>query len=80
MKRLRKSGHDAQDQDGQPLKVQSFSKVEVPRILPHSLRINSDREPHHSRKEAFRILNMIDDGMNHLIQGPDIDGGFFSIF
>lgn len=97
MERLTKSEHDAQDQDGQPLKGQSFSKVEVPRILPYSLRrINSGREPvrslaldkvshcsfaqHHSRKEAFRILNMIDDGMNHLIQGPDIDRGSFSIF
>ncbi|KAK9437233.1 hypothetical protein VB005_08217 [Metarhizium brunneum] len=97
MKRLRKSEHDAQDEDGQPLKGQPFSKVEVPRILPHSLRrINSHREPvrspaldkvshcsfapHHSRKESFRILNMIDDGMNQLIQGPDIDRGSFSIF
>ncbi|KIE01369.1 hypothetical protein MAJ_02710, partial [Metarhizium majus ARSEF 297] len=74
IERSQKFGDNFQDNDGQPLAGESFDFLEVAHILPHSLmKINSDSELDTSREAALNILNMFDNGITHLIQGPKID-------
>ncbi|KAI8648192.1 HNHc domain-containing protein [Fusarium keratoplasticum] len=65
---------EPRDQDGAPLKGQSFAYLEVAHILPHSLtRLSSSGELNPSRVAALTILNMFDSGAAYLIEGVDID-------
>ncbi|OAA37404.1 hypothetical protein NOR_07103 [Metarhizium rileyi] len=74
VERMREFGDEAQDDDGQPLTGESFDSLEVAHILPHSLlKTNSDSKLDASREAALHILNMLDNDVAHLIEGPDID-------
>ncbi|TWU70998.1 hypothetical protein ED733_001350 [Metarhizium rileyi] len=74
VERMREFGDEAQDDDGQPLTGESFDSLEVAYILPHSLvKTNSDSKLDASREAALQILNMLDNDVAHLIEGPDID-------
>ncbi|RSL86880.1 hypothetical protein CEP52_015693, partial [Fusarium oligoseptatum] len=62
------------DQDGAPLKGQSFAYLEVAHILPHlPTRLGSSGELNPSKVAALAILNMFDSGAAYLIEGVDID-------
>ncbi|OAA40712.1 hypothetical protein NOR_05800 [Metarhizium rileyi] len=74
IERSKKPGDNFRDDDGQALAGESFDSLEVAHILPHSLfKTNSDSELDDSREAALKILNMLDNGIAHLIQGPEID-------
>ncbi|KAK5635642.1 hypothetical protein RRF57_011354 [Xylaria bambusicola] len=65
----------ALDDDGTLLQEHdSFGVLEVAHILPHSLMktdVGSELSP--SKQAALAILNMLDDGVVHLIEGTAID-------
>ncbi|KAF5023720.1 hypothetical protein F66182_4224 [Fusarium sp. NRRL 66182] len=73
----RRGQGEACDQDGQPLAGQRFEPLEVARILPHSLtQLDSRGElffENASKEAALAILDMLDDGAAHLIEGVEID-------
>ncbi|KLJ09675.1 hypothetical protein EMPG_14904 [Blastomyces silverae] len=63
--------HDnAQDDEGNPLRGQLYSHLEVAHILPHSLT---------QTNAALMILNMVDCDVSHLIDGINIDRPFNAI-
>ncbi|KAI0412237.1 hypothetical protein F5X98DRAFT_367467 [Xylaria grammica] len=75
LKRMKEDRKGAKDDDGNLLVSQPrFGKLEVAHILPRSLtRIGSGSELSASKQAAIAILNMLDGGVGHLIQGTDID-------
>ncbi|KAK2591443.1 hypothetical protein QQS21_010852 [Conoideocrella luteorostrata] len=74
VKRWNTSRADAVDDDGQSLHDGIIEPLEVAHILPHSLvKANDDLELNDTREAALNILNMFDNGVIHLIEGPDID-------
>ncbi|KAM3548482.1 hypothetical protein ARSEF4850_009385 [Beauveria asiatica] len=74
LERIKQSGDEARDDDGQLLTGQTFDSLEVAHILPHSLvNTNSDVTLDSSREGALQILNMFDTDVVHFIEGPDID-------
>ncbi|KID77229.1 uncharacterized protein G6M90_00g099530 [Metarhizium brunneum] len=74
VKRWNTSRADAVDDDGHALHDGVIEPLEVAHILPHSLvKANVDLELNDTREAALKILNMFDDGVTHLIEGPDID-------
>ncbi|GKU12870.1 unnamed protein product, partial [Fusarium langsethiae] len=67
-------GTEPHDEDGAPLKGQSFAYLEVAHILPHSLaQLGSSGELNSSKVAALAILNMFDSGAAYLVEGVDID-------
>ncbi|KAL2017090.1 hypothetical protein VTK56DRAFT_2613 [Thermocarpiscus australiensis] len=69
-------GNDARDDDGNPLleDEKPFESLEVAHILPHSLtKLNADSRLDTSKQAALAILNMLDHGVIHLIEGTNID-------
>ncbi|KAF4976838.1 hypothetical protein FZEAL_6552 [Fusarium zealandicum] len=67
-------GNEPRDEDGNPLRGQSFDALEVAHILPHSLtQVNSKRQLDPSREAALAILNMFDSGAGFMIEGTNID-------
>ncbi|GAW19664.1 hypothetical protein ANO14919_091530 [Xylariales sp. No.14919] len=75
LKRMKEDRKGAKDDDGNLLVSQPrFGKLEVAHILPRSqTRIRSGSELSASKQAAIAILNMLDGGVGHLIQGTDID-------
>ncbi|GAP85094.1 hypothetical protein SAMD00023353_2200230 [Rosellinia necatrix] len=74
--RARRDGDDALDNDGNLLREDgnSVSMLNVAHILPHSLMTaQPGSEPSPSKQATLAILNMFDNGVEHLIEGPDID-------
>ncbi|KAG8407060.1 hypothetical protein J3458_020555 [Metarhizium acridum] len=75
IERSKNPGDSFRDDDGQALAGESFNCLEVAHILPHSLvKIDSDLKLDKSREAALKILNMLNNGITHLIRGPEIDG------
>ncbi|KAK3991281.1 hypothetical protein QBC44DRAFT_380057 [Cladorrhinum sp. PSN332] len=74
-KRLKMNGDEAKDDDGNLLLADpKFSHLVVAHILPQSLtKIGTGSQLHASKKAALDILNMLDSGVIHLIEGNDID-------
>ncbi|EFY85509.1 hypothetical protein MAC_08456 [Metarhizium acridum CQMa 102] len=74
VKRVHECGDNAVDDHGSLLFGETFDILEVAHILPHSLtQCNSDSELDKSRIAALEILNMFDNDVVPLIEGPEID-------
>ncbi|OAA57394.1 hypothetical protein SPI_07053 [Niveomyces insectorum RCEF 264] len=75
--RYKQHGGNARDEDGALLHEQDpsqFDTLEVAHILPHSLtETNAQRTLDEPRQTALAILNMLDNGVAHLINGADMD-------
>ncbi|KAH6641631.1 hypothetical protein F5144DRAFT_140885 [Chaetomium tenue] len=74
--RLKRDGESARDDDGVPFEddPRPFYLLKVAHILPGSLaRSKKGTELNPSKQAALSILNMLDDGVVHLIEGADID-------
>ncbi|OJD20479.1 hypothetical protein ACJ73_08186 [Blastomyces percursus] len=75
--RLTEYGHDAQDDEGNPLQRQLSMILELAHILPHSLtQANANSQLDDSKKAALMILNMFDCDVSHLVDGVNIDRPF----
>ncbi|KAK2796086.1 hypothetical protein FQN52_000060 [Onygenales sp. PD_12] len=71
---------NARDEEGNPLLGQPLDLLEVAHILPHALMGgNRDLELPGSKGAALAILDMFDNGVTHLISGPEIDRPFNAI-
>ncbi|KAL1895674.1 hypothetical protein Sste5346_005145 [Sporothrix stenoceras] len=76
--RTNKHGDDAADDDGLRFvdtpDADEYDFLQVAHILPHSLMsIEGDDERSVARSNALAILEMLDAGVVHLIEGPNID-------
>ncbi|PGH01047.1 hypothetical protein GX51_05484 [Blastomyces parvus] len=80
LKRFKRHGADAQDEEGNPLRGQSFDSLQVAHILPHAL-MKSDQgsQLSESKRATLTILDMFDHGVVRLIEGIDIDQPFNAI-
>ncbi|PGH14300.1 hypothetical protein AJ79_03122 [Helicocarpus griseus UAMH5409] len=80
LKRFKKHGTDAQDEEGNPLRGQSFDSLQVAHILPHALmKSGQDSQLSESKRATLNILDMFDHGVVRLIEGIDIDRPFNAI-
>ncbi|KAK2759095.1 hypothetical protein FQN54_003194 [Arachnomyces sp. PD_36] len=75
--RLTKQGDSAQDDEGNQLRGQQFTYLEVAHIMPHSLtQSDADGQLSDSKKAALLVLNMFDCDVSHVIEGASIDRAF----
>ncbi|PGH00919.1 hypothetical protein AJ79_08074 [Helicocarpus griseus UAMH5409] len=75
--RLTNQGDSARDDEGNQLRGQPFTYLEVAHIIPHSLtQSDADGQLSDSQKAALMILNMFDCDVSHIIGGVNIDRPF----
>ncbi|PYH39685.1 HNH endonuclease signature motif containing protein [Aspergillus neoniger CBS 115656] len=79
-KRNAQDGDSCRDDDGNLLSSGlqgGFQYLEVAHIIPHNLAMaQEESELSEARMNVFRILDMFDPGLSHLLDGPNIDRPF----